>query len=131
MHLIPWDLDNAFENILGPANEVTPIPDAWGETSNNCEPFEFGSIDQRSAACDKLTATWASFTQEYEAQKALLLAGPMAQSSVEAQIDAWAAQIRAATAEASAAHDDAITMADWEAAVERLKTELDFVRANF
>ena len=25
IHLIPWDLDNAFDNITGPANPVTPI----------------------------------------------------------------------------------------------------------
>jgi spore coat protein CotH len=54
INLIPWDLDNAFENILSNANPVTPIADEWGETSNNCQPFPYGPffIPQRSAACD-------------------------------------------------------------------------------
>ncbi|MBT5705870.1 MAG: hypothetical protein HOI66_06045, partial [Verrucomicrobia bacterium] len=56
-HLIPWDLDNAFENIISNANPVTPIADAWGKVRASCEPFNYGpfNIQQRSASCDKLT----------------------------------------------------------------------------
>ncbi|MFM9947057.1 MAG: CotH kinase family protein, partial [Saprospiraceae bacterium] len=32
LHLIPWDMDNAFENIISNENPVIPIADAWGET---------------------------------------------------------------------------------------------------
>lgn len=39
LHLIPWDLDNAFENIITNANPVTPIADDWGEISAGCAPF--------------------------------------------------------------------------------------------
>ena len=42
LHLVPWDLDNAFENIIVDANPVTPIADEWGEITNNCEPFAVG-----------------------------------------------------------------------------------------
>jgi len=63
VHLIPWDMDNTFENIIFNANPITPIADAWGEISNNCEPFSSGIFgpQQRSAACDKLTAGWVKF----------------------------------------------------------------------
>ena len=58
MHLIPWDLDNAFENIIQDVNPVIPIADDWGETRNDCNPFSYGGlgIPQKSAACDKLVA---------------------------------------------------------------------------
>ncbi len=51
LHLIPWDMDNAFENIIANVNPVTPIADKWGETRANCQPF-FGAAQrlQRSAA---------------------------------------------------------------------------------
>jgi len=57
-HLIPWDLDNAFENIILDSNPVTLIKDEWGKTSANCEPFNYEPffVNQRSAASDKLTA---------------------------------------------------------------------------
>ena len=29
--LIPWDLDNAFENLVSDENPVTPIKDKWHE----------------------------------------------------------------------------------------------------
>ena len=47
IHLIPWDLDSAFENLTA-TNPITFIPDRWGEISNDCKPFlmeigKFGS----------------------------------------------------------------------------------------
>jgi spore coat protein CotH len=65
LHLIPWDLDNAFENIIKNANPVTPIADEWGGISSNCDPFryEIFSIQQRSATCDKLTAGWQTLSR--------------------------------------------------------------------
>ena len=47
MHLIPWDLDNAFENIVSNANPVTPIADEWGEITNNCQSFSSGALGAR------------------------------------------------------------------------------------
>ena len=52
VYLIPWDLDNAFENIISNSNPVTPIADNWGDTTNNCQSFEYGEwqIYQKSAS---------------------------------------------------------------------------------
>ena len=39
LQLIPWDLDNSFENLISNLNPVTPIKDKWYETTNNCNGF--------------------------------------------------------------------------------------------
>lgn len=132
MHLIPWDLDNAFQNIISDANPVTPIPDAWGTTRNDCDPFSYGflSIRQRSAACDKLVAGWASFTDEFEQRKIDFLNGPFAASTVNGLIDNWKAQIEAATLEANDLHQDAVTRQEWERGINELKDQLEFARNN-
>ncbi len=132
LHLIPWDLDNAFENIRHNVNPVTPIADAWGETRNDCKRFTYGSFNfqQRSAACDKLTAGWASFTDKYAELKDQLIQGPMAKAEVEALLDNWTEQIRAATTEAAQAYSDALSLAEWEGALQELKLSLDFAREN-
>lgn len=130
LHLIPWDLDNAFENIVSNRNPVTPIADDWGGITANCTPFSYGQFQfqQRSAACDKLTAGWASFTEEYEDLLTQFKDGPFAEAQTDALLDAWAAQIRAATLEASQTHSDALKVADWEAAVADLKASLVVAR---
>jgi hypothetical protein len=131
-HLIPWDLDNAFENIISNANPVTPIADAWGKVRASCEPFNYGpfNIQQRSASCDKLTKGWASFEEEYATQKARLIDGPLSAKQCNAQLDAWVSQIREATIEASTTHHDAISLATWEHAVSQLKDQLQFARTH-
>jgi len=130
MHLIPWDLDHAFENIISDVNPVTPIKDAWGKTSNNCAPFKHGFFgpQQRSAACDKLTAGWASFESEYKELEEAFVAGPLSETRTEEVLEKWAAQIRAATAEAANTHGDAISVTKWEQAMETLKKQLSFAR---
>jgi hypothetical protein len=131
-HLIPWDLDNAFENIISNANPVTPIADDWGKVRASCEPFNFGpfNIPQRSASCDKLTKGWASFKEEYAKQKARLIEGPLSVEQCNLQLDAWADQVREATIEASKAHHDAISLATWEQAVNQLKDQLKYARTH-
>ena len=130
VHLIPWDLDNAFENIISDANPVTPIADEWGMIRNNCEPFANGflGIQQRSAACDKLTRAWTMFTDKYEQKTQEFLEGPFSEERVNEKLDEWTAQIRAATEEASNAHGDAITMDEWESSVEQLRSQLNWAR---
>jgi len=132
LHLIPWDLDNAFENIIHTVNPVTPIADEWGEVRNNCRPFSYGSlsIQQRSAACDKLTAGWASYSREYQQITKQFKNGPLSAAEVNALLDSWSAQIRQATSEARKTHDDAISVATWEHEVEHLKDQLEFARNN-
>lgn len=132
LHLIPWDLDNAFENISRNVNGVTPIADGWGETQGDCKCFSFGSLGfrQRSAACDKLTAGWASYTEKYDELKTQLINGPLAEAKVEALLDTWKAQIQGATAEAKEAYPDALDLSTWDNAVRELKLDLDFARKN-
>ena len=130
MHLIPWDLDHAFENIISNVNPVTPIGDPWGVISNNCEPFTVGIFGpkQRSAACDKLIGTWASFTEEYAQKKQEFYEGPFSEARVDEKLAEWSAQIRAATEEANQAHGDAVTMAKWESSMRVLKSQLQAAR---
>lgn len=130
MHLIPWDLDNAFENIISNANPVTPIGDVWGGVSNDCQPYRVGIFGptQRSAACDKLIGTWASYTEEFAQKKQEFLEGPFSEERVNEKLEEWAAQIRAATEEASQKHDDAISVAQWESAIGVLKSQLSAAR---
>lgn len=132
LHLIPWDLDNAFENILFDKNPVTPIADDWGEIQADCEPFKYGALRflQRSAACDKLTAGWASFTTEYQQLKSEFIEGPFSELNVNARLDAWEAQIRDATLEAAQKHSDALSVAQWETALRNFRDNLQFARTK-
>ena len=130
IHLIPWDLDNAFENIIEDTNPVTPIADDWGDTTNNCQVFNYGewSITQKSASCDRIVGGLSRFELEYEQLKDLLMSGPLAEQTVNLQIDQWVNQIRNATSEANQLHNDALTLSNWENAINRLKSQLDFAR---
>ena len=130
MHLIPWDLDNAFENIVSNANPVTPIADGWGEITAGCAPFNYGlfGLLQRSAACDKLTAGWALFEQEYDEKRIALSEGPFAKNNIDVLLDKWSEQIRSATQEADDQIDDAISIEEWERALTEFKFSLDFAR---
>ncbi|MDG2260898.1 MAG: CotH kinase family protein [Actinomycetota bacterium] len=132
LHVIPWDLDNAFENIVSNVNPVTPMKDAWGEISNDCRPFAYGGfqLQQRSAACDPIIGTWTEFETEYAQLLAEFLEGPFAEEQVDAVLDAWIDQIAGATAEASEAYDDALTPSEWETAVAELRKSLVFARAK-
>ena len=123
IHIIPWDLDNAFENITG-ENPITYIPDRWGEISNNCDPFPYGvwEVYQRSASCDKIIKVWSSYLEEYKT-----LQNKLADSYVDEAsrlIDKWSIQIKEATLEASELHDDAITIKKWERNVGILKAQI-------
>ena len=126
--LIPWDLDNAFDNMSGGgvAGTVTLIADEFGAISNDCQPFPFGALGltQISAACDPLIGSIASLTAEYDAIRAELLAGPMSEESINEQLDTWTAQIADSVAEAAAAHADAPTVATWKSAVETMRSDV-------
>jgi len=132
--LIPWDMDNSFDNIIDGTNSIINIPDDWGEVSNDCEPFTTGGffgIEQRSAACDRLTYAWTLFTDEYQDQQDRLKVGPFAQANTDQLIDQWSAQIREATQEARQKHGgDALSIGEWESAVEVLKSRLDIARGK-
>ena len=132
-HLIPWDLDNAFENLTSTINSVTCIADDWGEITNDGNPFPFGaySFQQRSAASEKLTAGWVTFKSEYKQYLINFLEDPFSESQINSQLDKWTEQIRAATIEASQMYYDAISVYKWENSLTNLKAQLDVVREKF
>ena len=132
LHLIPWDLDSAFANIVSDANPVTPIADKWGEITNDCRPFPYGqwNIPQWSATCDPLIGTWTTFVDEREAVWAAFLEGPFSAESTESILKQWAGQIHDATSEAAATHQDALELEKWKAALSKLGSSLDFARVN-
>lgn len=130
--LVPWDLDNAFDALV-PGSSVgnfIAIADEFGDISNDCQPFPFGAFNllQRSAACDPLVATIASLTDDYDRIHADLLAGPFSAAAIDEQLAAWTEQIEPAIAEAAELHDDAPTVDEWRAAVDRLLVALQASR---
>lgn len=131
-HLIPWDLDNAFENIISNSNPVTPIADSWGDTTNNCQSFEYGEwqIYQKSAACDRIIGALARYDLEYQQLKDSLINGPMSEFTVNSLIDQWATQITNATQEAHNMHNDALNPTTWQNAIIELKSQLEHARNN-
>ncbi|EAR00580.1 hypothetical protein FB2170_08744 [Maribacter sp. HTCC2170] len=130
IHLIPWDLDNSFENIIEVENPWTQVVDPLGQITANCEPFNAGPLMQRSASCDKLTSGWASFTEELNQKKSQLINGPMTAINTNRLIDKWSTQIREATIEARNLHDDAVSLERWEEQVNELKLKLEYARNN-
>lgn len=133
LHLIPWDLDNAFQNIGYGKLPVTRIHNRWGEISNDCNPFPSYArgIDQKSAACDKLTGVWASFEAEYAVLKAKFIAGPFSERQVFDKLEEWTNQIRASVIEERALHGDAVSEKEWKEELENLKIELEHSRLNY
>ncbi|MGB1369387.1 MAG: CotH kinase family protein [Acidimicrobiales bacterium] len=130
IHLIPWDLDNAFDNITGPANPVTPIKDKWGEKTNDCKPFAYGQwgLTQLSAACDPIIGTLATLEQDYQELRDAFFAGPFAKETVEGLLNTWAGQIKDAVQEADETHNDQPSMSEWLRAIEKLKGDLEYAR---
>ena len=130
VHLIPWDLDNAFENIITNMNAVTAIADDWGDTTNNCQAFEYGewSIYQKSAACDRIIGGIARFGEKYQKLKDSLINGPMSEQIVNILIEQWSNQIQDATTQANQIHYDAIDSIQWRNAIKDLKNQLEFAR---
>lgn len=130
MHLIPWDMDNTFENLLPPRNPVTPIKDDWGQISNNCAPFSYGDFffTQKSAACDKLIQAWTLYDQLYLEIEREFKEGLLAIENTDTLIDTWKSQIRDATSLADQQFNDAVSIAKWESAIEHLKNELAVAR---
>ena len=132
LHLIPWDLDNAFENILFSANPVTPIADQWGSIRKNCRPFAYGAwgLRQRSATCDKLTRGWTKFTKTYESLKTQFINGPLSTTQIDQHIDLWVTQISDAHTEASNLHEDVQNEESWINEINLLKAQLAKARQN-
>lgn len=141
MHLIPWDLDGAFEHIIRNTNNITPIADKWGEISNNCALINLGNpaFNQRSAACDKLTAAWANFKSEYIDLRKHFQKNVLTDEKAIKQIDVWAKQIEPFIIEADGFYNSGITneankratsVATWNSAVSTLKNQVKLARTQ-
>lgn len=132
VHLIPWDLDNAFANIVEDSNPVTPIPDGIGDITFDCKPFAYGAfkLEQRSASCDPLFAAWALMEDQYAAAVQQLHDGPLRAEVIDPLLDEWEAQIRESVAEAAATHEDALPVAWWQASLDELRRALRHARGN-
>jgi len=132
LHLIPWDLDDAFFNIVSDVRGTIAIGDGWGEITNNCQPYEYveGKGLQRSAACDPIVAGMVSFDAEYQRLMSEFMAGPFSAAETNARLDEWAAQITPVVEEAAATHADAVPVAEWQAALADLRTSLDVARGS-
>ena len=132
LHLIPWDLDLAFENIEADINPITPVADDWGEITDGCKSFSYGAfgLPQRSALCDPVFAAWFQLDDRYQVLRQEFLAGPFSEPTVTEMVEKWGAQIESATKEASEAHGDAISPTTWQQAVDQLLHGVAFAREN-
>lgn len=139
MHIIPWDMDGTFEHIIKSANQITPIVDNWGKISNNCVPFlpSPASVKQRSAACDKLTAAWVGFDEEYGILKKQFYENYIKNGKSTAQLNIWAKQIEPYIKEADTnynfglpdnANRKATTFSTWESSVATLKGQINAIQ---
>lgn len=126
--VIPWDLDHS----LFSQNPVTPVADEFGETRADCNPFEYGpmKLTQRSATCDKLIYGWSLYQDEYHIALRKLLEGPYSEDAINRKLDAWSAQIAAATQEAANNHDDAVSIEEWQKDINYLKTKTNEMRIS-
>lgn len=131
LHLIPWDMDSAMENIEVVTNPYLEIVDSYGETSSDCQPFTNGvGANQRSAACDKLIQGWVSYQDEYQSKVDQFKSGPFSAAQVNPLLDKWSAQIKDAVIEASEVDDTTLDEGSWEFRVDELKSQLEFARNN-
>ena len=76
--------DNAFDNITGPANPVTPIKDKWGEKTNDCKPFTAGGARRNfQQRADPIIGTLPLSNKSIKNYEMAFLAGPFAKETVE------------------------------------------------
>ena len=129
LQLIPWDLDNAFENLIVVANPVTPIKDRWYETSNACEGFNYGAFNllQKSAACDKIIGSFTDFRDVYNELDALFKDDLYNMPNINSLIDTWSNQISEAVEEANKIHGEKEpSLEAWTRSVDNLKNSINF-----
>ncbi|MCJ8313887.1 MAG: CotH kinase family protein [Saccharospirillaceae bacterium] len=127
MYLIPWDLDNAFENLGEPKNPITYIEDNWNKTRNECQSFPSGPyyVPQLSAACDKLIYAMTLFEDEYNQYKMQFEQNYYNTSTVNQLLDQWSDQIEESVKQAQDNHEDQISITQWKQAVKKLKSDIN------
>ena len=108
LQFIPWDLDNAFENLIQNINPVTPIKDKWYETSNNCNGFSYGSFNllQKSAACDKIIGSFSGYREEYDSLDIIFQNQLYNMTNINSLLDKWSNQIKDGVEQAHSIHGD-------------------------
>ncbi|WP_395153409.1 CotH kinase family protein [Ilumatobacter sp.] len=130
--LLPWDLDNAFDNLgsSGVTGSVTQIADRFGDITDDCAIFVFGRLNlpQKSAACDPLIGPISQLTDEFDAARAEFVAGPFSKESVDERIAQWSTQIEDLVAEAEATHADGQPVAAWREAMAAMISDIDAAR---
>jgi hypothetical protein len=122
--LIPWDLDNTFDN-----SPSVHISTAWTATAK-CECTndpEYGR--QRPASCDLLVQHFGTWRVDYKKQLDELIAGPFAKARVDALLAAWITQIQPAVSE-SGGINLAPSESAWADAVMTLRASIDSERKN-
>ena len=105
---IPWDLDNAFENLIQNINPVTPIKDNWYETSNNCNGFNYGSFNllQKSAACDKIIGSFSDYRNEYDSLDIIFQNQLYNMNHINSLLNEWSDQIKDGVEQAHSAYGE-------------------------
>ena len=69
-----------------------------------------------------------AFDELYDAKRNEFINGPFSKTNTDALLNIWSAQVASATETASISHDDAISVADWQSAMNELRDQLDFAR---
>ncbi len=109
IQLIPWDLDNSFENLSKNINPVTPIKDKWYEITNDCNGFQFGSFGllQKSAACDKIIGAFIQYKDHFYALDNDFQNELFNNDYIVSLLNEWTEQIKDAVIEANSLYGSA------------------------
>ncbi|MCB9496131.1 MAG: CotH kinase family protein [Fibrobacteria bacterium] len=122
IHLVPWDLDHMLRDVATPDTfNAVELRDAFGETSHDCRNYG-QDWRQRSAACDKLVRTWASWDELYRSRQRALLEGPF--SRISTVLPIWQAQVRKVVERNQDKSPHAPSLAAWEDGNRALESEL-------
>ena len=128
LQLIPWDLDNAFENLVRNVNPVTPIKDKWNEVSNNCMGFSYGQFNlrQKSAACDKIIGSFTDQIEKYDSLDNKFQNELYNMNNINFLLDKWSIQIREAVIDAHLIYGNKEpSLLDWQYNLDILKTSIN------
>ena len=132
--LLPWDLDNAFDNLgsSGVTGSVTKIADRFGDTTDDCAIFFFGGLNlpQKSAACDPIIGPISQLADEFDAARAAFVAGPFSKESVDERIAEWSTQIEGLVAEAETTHADGQSVVAWREAMTTMMSDIGAARTT-
>jgi len=128
IQMIPWDLDNAFDNLYYTKNPVIKIVDKWNKISNDCEGYFYGAgfITQKSAACDKIIGSYASYVDLYNNLDQVFKEDYFNLNTVNKLLFEWSAQIENSVLQAyNKFGNQEINLSEWKNEVEALKNDIE------